>query len=146
MTSAIVDTNLFVSAVISEIGAPRRLLNHFRLRRFTLILSSEQLADIMDVFNRPQLIARFKLPPEDILELTDLFKGTVARDVTFAASPIAVRDVKDEHLLSVAFGSRADYLVTGDNDLLSLRNDPRLGQLHIVTAAEFLDVLDAAID
>ncbi len=35
----------------------------------------------------------------------------------------------------------ADYLVTGDPDLLDLRDDPRLVPLRIITAREFVDTL-----
>jgi predicted nucleic acid-binding protein len=55
--------------------------------------------------------------------------------------PIDVRDEKDERVLEAALGGRADYLVTGDNDLLVLAGDPRLGALRIVTARAFLELL-----
>jgi predicted nucleic acid-binding protein len=57
--------------------------------------------------------------------------------------PLPVRDVKDEPILAAAFGGQADYIVTGDKDLLVLDGDPRLGKLRIVTARAFLDVLAA---
>lgn len=57
--------------------------------------------------------------------------------------PVSVRDPKDEHILAAALGGEADYLVTGDQDLLVLAGDPRLGSLQIVTVAAFMDILDA---
>jgi predicted nucleic acid-binding protein len=53
--------------------------------------------------------------------------------------PVAVRDVKDIHLLAAALGGDADYLVTGDDNLLVLNGDPALGWLRIVTVRTYFD-------
>ncbi|MGH2615596.1 MAG: PIN domain-containing protein [Thermomicrobiales bacterium] len=56
--------------------------------------------------------------------------------------PVPLRDPNDEQILAAALGGDADYLVTGDNDLLDRQGDPRLSTLKIVTAAQFLAVLN----
>jgi predicted nucleic acid-binding protein len=48
------------------------------------------------------------------------------------------RDLKDNFLLSLAKDGKADYLLTGDNDLLVLK---RLGRTRILTLSEFLFVV-----
>ena len=45
------------------------------------------------------------------------------------------RDVKDNYLLSLSLDGRADYLLTGDLDLLVLR---KTGSTPIMTLADFL--------
>ena len=57
--------------------------------------------------------------------------------------PVHVRDPKDDHLLAAALGGQADYLVTGDRDILDLRGHPGLKFIQIVTVLEFLDALAA---
>jgi hypothetical protein len=60
---------------------------------------------------------------------------------------VRVRDPKDEQILGTALASDADYLVTGDEDLLELAGDPRLGTLTIVTVVDFLAILyDGGVD
>ena len=44
-------------------------------------------------------------------------------------------------ILGSALGGKADYLITGDKDLLALRGEPGLGSLRIITVVEFLSVL-----
>ena len=44
------------------------------------------------------------------------------------------RDSKDNFLLALAQDGHADYLITGDNDLLTLK---RLGKTKIVTITDF---------
>ena len=50
----------------------------------------------------------------------------------------ASRDPDDDHVLACALGARADLIVTGDSDLLTLK---RFEQIPIVTAAEALRIL-----
>ena len=49
------------------------------------------------------------------------------------------RDKKDTLVLETALSGKAEYLVTGDQDLLTLRKHPRIGKLKIVTVTEFLN-------
>ena len=50
------------------------------------------------------------------------------------------RDPEDRHVLA-AVGGKVEYLVTGDNDLLVLRDHPAVAPLRVVTVQEFLAVL-----
>lgn len=83
----------------------------------------------------------YHIPPEEIAAIFDGLEHAT-RVVPMTEIPLPVRDPKDVHILATALGGDADYLVTGDHDLLVLRGDPRLGRLQIVTAAEFLAILD----
>jgi len=58
-----------------------------------------------------------------------------------APFPIHSRDSHDDSFLAVALGGNAEYLITGDDDLLVLQGDPRLGMLRVVTAREYLQIL-----
>lgn len=55
-----------------------------------------------------------------------------------------MRDARDNHILAAALGGGAGYLVTGDNNLLTLADDPRLGSLQIITARGFVVALQDA--
>jgi uncharacterized protein len=139
---SVVDTNLFVSGAISPRGAPRRLLEALYDQRFHLLLSKEQYGELSEVFRRPRLRKLFRYSRDELAALFALVAA--APPVTpVIAIPVQVRDPKDIKILAAALGGDADYLVTGDGDLLEHRDDPRLGKLQIVTAAEFLNILDA---
>lgn len=139
----VVDTNLFVSGMILKRGHPFALLEAWRANRFQLLLSARQLTELTDVFSRPRLVQAYGLTQAELSELfTDLH---AALQVTPAATlPVTVRDPKDEPILAAALGGQADYLVTGDADLLVLAGDPKLGPLTILTVAEFLAILTSA--
>jgi predicted nucleic acid-binding protein len=56
---------------------------------------------------------------------------------------IRSRDPNDDPLLSAALNGEADFLVTGDLDLLELASDPRLGSTRMITPRAFVDGLRA---
>ena len=69
------------------------------------------------------------------------FLNTYAERVGKIEEPIPTitRDVKDDYLLAYALVGRADYLVTGDKDLLILRG--LITGLEIVTPLQFSEIL-----
>ena len=77
-------------------------------------------------------------------ELTELIAriAGVTPNVPSSSIPVSLRDPKDEHIPGAALAGKADYLVTGDDDLLVHQGDPRLGALQIVTASQFLTMLE----
>lgn len=133
----VVDTNLFVSGTILKRGNPHTLLTAWRDSVVEILVSESQYDELTDVLSRPRLADRYHLTAD---ELTDLFAHMAAapRIEPIFTLPVSVRDPKDEHILASALGGNADYLITGDEDLLVLRDDERLGTLRIVTVAEFL--------
>lgn len=137
----VVDTNLFVSATLFERGNPYALRRAWLGGDFELLLSADHYAELVDVFDRPRLIKRYRVAAET---LTELFMGlaSATRIQPSPTIPVHVRDSKDVKILAAAIGGDADYLVTGDADLLVHRNDLRLGKLGIVTVSEFLAILD----
>ena len=137
---AVVDTNLIVSGVILARGNPHALLAAWREGAFHLIFSTKQYVELVDVLSCPKLVERYGLEAD---ELAALFDGlsAIPRIESIAPLPLIVRDPKDEFLLATALAADATHLVSGDNDLLVLKGDPRLGALQIVTVIEFLAVL-----
>ncbi|HEY7030433.1 MAG TPA: putative toxin-antitoxin system toxin component, PIN family [Thermomicrobiales bacterium] len=138
----VVDTNLFFSGTIFKRGKPFALLEAWRAQSFDVLVSEAQYKELLDVFSRPKILARYPLTPDDIDEL---FAGLAAapRAEPSPVLPLELRDPEDHPILAAALGGGADYLITGDKDLQAVAGDSRLGLLKIVKAAEFLAILDA---
>ena len=140
---AVVDTNIFVSGLITANGTPYQLLEAWRVGAFVLLVAPPQKEELERVLKRPIFSQRYGLTEERIdywLLLVDAlgFSVPVRRRL-----PVHVRDRRDDHILAAALGGRADYLVTSDRDILALNAHPRLKSLRIVTATDFLELLSS---
>ncbi len=138
----IIDTNVVVSGLISSKGAPRRILDAWESGSFTLIYSVPIVKEIQGVLNRSWLQRRMAHVPNLIPDLlkTIIRKGELidVGDRTFEPHS-TLRDPFDEKFLVCALLGHADYLVTGDKDLLVLET---IGTTQIVSPTFFAAALD----
>jgi putative PIN family toxin of toxin-antitoxin system len=135
---AVVDTNILIRALIKPQGTVGPVLTRLRDGDYTLLYAGPLL---------DELVAKLALPSiHDKYHLTDDDVETVLALILLRGEPVmpqrritACRDPKDNVVLEVAVAGEADYIVTGDNDLLVLH--PFEG-IHIVGPAEFLGALE----
>jgi predicted nucleic acid-binding protein len=113
MKEVVVDSNVFVSALISHRGAPRAIL--FKI-----------------AFSRPKL--RLLIPESRISDLVTLIHQS-ARIVKPSIVIKACRDAKDNCVLECALAARVSTVISGDFDLLFL--SPFRG-ISIVSPRSFL--------
>ena len=85
------------------------------LGEYQLVISAEILDEVVD-----KLRNKFKFPEESIQELIDILM-TYCHIVDVASKFDVVRDKKDNKIIECAFDGKADYIVTGDPDLLVLK-------------------------
>ncbi|MCB0196569.1 MAG: putative toxin-antitoxin system toxin component, PIN family [Anaerolineae bacterium] len=138
MMRAVVDTNIFVRALIMPHGTVGPVLQRLRNGDYILLYSRPLLEELVDVLNRPRIRNKYGLSEEDIaitLRLI-LLRGEI---VTPTETITVCRDPKDNKFLEVAVAGQADVLVSGDEDLLVL--DPFEG-IPIISPSLFLLRLD----
>lgn len=115
----VVDTNVFISALLADTSLPAYLVVLWREDRFDLLTSAAQLNELMRVTRYSKIRERLSpaLAGRLINEIRDL--AVLLQDLpAVAASP----DPHDNYLLAMAAAGAADFLVTGDkHDLLDLR-------------------------
>ena len=140
LVRAVVDTNLVVSGLILKHGQPSQLVEALRQGCFLLVLSDVLLEEYRRVLARQHFAQRYGLTPQEVRDFFTLL-ATAQRATPTRRLPVQVRDVKDTPVLATALGGQAAYLVTGDEDLLTLDGHPKLPNLRILTVRAFLDVL-----
>ena len=118
----VADTNTVVSGLLWQ-GAPRRLIDLARAQVFTLCSSPvllAELAELADVFGRKKFERRIL----GASLTADLLVQSYTRlaDVVEAPSlpQAASRDPDDDHVIACALAAKADAIVSGDADLLTL--------------------------
>jgi putative PIN family toxin of toxin-antitoxin system len=116
MIIALYDTNVLISGSFWR-GMPRLLIRLARKKRIRVVICQALLDELQSVLTRPD--KPFRLSPaeaaliaEDVLTYTSLI--TPICEVTLC------RDPDDNLVLACALAGRAEYLVTGDPDLLVL--------------------------
>jgi len=132
MLRAVVDTNVFVSAMLGS-SVNRSVRTAFAAGTFELITSGRQLAELIAVLSRPE----FSLAADAITDLMTLILER-AEIPAHHSRVTECRDPKDNMILEAAVDGRATHLVTGDADLHALH--PFRG-VAIVTPSRFLDLL-----
>lgn len=139
---AVVDTNLLISSAISSKGSPNKLIRSWLKDSFALLISREQLEEIKEVSKREK-IKKYPLFTKRIVELIENieFVAQLIDPLSNKDLPIRGRDPKDDFMLTCALGGDADYLVTGDENLLVLNGNSALGRLKITTVKEFLELI-----
>jgi putative PIN family toxin of toxin-antitoxin system len=136
--SIVLDTNVVVSGVLSRSGPPFEILHLWHARRFTLIVTDRVNREYHRILSEVQTTRVRKLQgfdPTRFLHLLAVDAVWIDREIE---PIIRSRDPNDDHLLSAAMNGRADFLVTGDIDLLELEGDPRLGSLRIISPRDFV--------
>ncbi|MBL8526767.1 MAG: putative toxin-antitoxin system toxin component, PIN family [Burkholderiales bacterium] len=133
----VLDTNLVLSALIFAQGRLTALRRAWQDGRCRPLASQTTIAELMRALTYP----KFKLSAEEQRELLGDYLP-YCLTVPMAADPPVTppcRDPFDAPFLQLALAAKADYLVTGDCDLLVLA--PRFA-CPIVTADAFLNALD----
>lgn len=126
----ILDTNIWIHFLISKkLTAFDDLIAS---KKITLIFSIELIEEFVSVVKRPKFKKLFSQRDiERLLEVFDQF----AKLVTVTSKVELCRDQKDNFLLNLAIDSKADFLITGDSDLLVLE---KVKKTKILTYQEFL--------
>ncbi len=133
----IIDTNLWISFLITN--NLNILSELFLFERFQIIFSDELFNEFLDVARRPKFKKYFdeksvQLLIENISEKLEFIE--VASAITIC------RDLKDNFILALSIDGNADYIVTGDKDLLSLNG---FKGKKIITINEFIKIIDTEV-
>jgi uncharacterized protein len=114
----VLDTNVLVSALLKRDSIPGRLLQAVWDGNLDLVLSEPLLTELREVLNYPKIRKRLvasAIDSEMFVELLPFF--TVQVDLTGVEAPLP-RDAGDEMVLATLMASQAEWLVSGDEDLL----------------------------
>ena len=111
----VIDTNIWISFLIGKLLS--NLVELILNKQVKVISSNEQIAEIFSVITKPKL--KKYISNSDIKRLYH-FITKYTKSVKINNDLNVCRDPKDNYLLEIAIKGKAEYLVTGDKDLLVL--------------------------
>ena len=127
----ILDTNIWISFLITKSmkGIDKLVFDD----KVVLLFSDELMTEFIDVTSREKLKPYFT--KEDIASLIDLIEEY--GEIVKVKSKVDIcRDIEDNFLLSLAKDGKADYLITGDKDLLVIENFEKTGIIRLTNFLE----------
>jgi putative PIN family toxin of toxin-antitoxin system len=128
----VLDSNVLISALISAGSPPDLIYQAWRKKRFALVTSETQLAELRRASHYPKL--QKLVPSREFGVLINRLHGAIVLDklprIDFSSDPF------DNYLLAMAAAAEADFLVTGDaQGLLRLK---KFARTRILTPTSFL--------
>ncbi len=134
MYRVIFDTNIWISFLI---GKQFVSMKELLLTATIQPIFSDQLFDeLLITTQKPKLQKYFQ---KDRVDNLIIFLGEIGETIESKSIVYACRDPKDNYLLALARDSNANFLITGDQDLLVLK---RFERTQILTYQDFLKIIN----
>ena len=119
----VVDTNVLLSGLMYPNSTPGRIVAAWRNAAFELVLTRAQLTEITRVLGYPKIARILRWDPDQSERfLKQLYLRSVMVPLPETLPAEVPADPDDSPILSSLLVARAEYLVTGDSDLLALKD------------------------
>ena len=126
----LIDTNILISGLYFH-GLPKKLLSEIDFEKFNLCVNDEIISEYIDKIDNKFSKSKYILNKDLRQKIFGSFKSfDKVSDLKIC------RDPKDDKFINCAIDAKAIYIVSGDNDLLTIKN---FAGIEIVTAREFYD-------
>lgn len=128
----VVDTNIYISAIFWG-GKPREVINLGRSGEILIFTSPEIEKEIAK-----KLSAKFRLTQDEVENiLMDFSTFTIPTVVSLHINAVS-EDPEDNKFIECAYSCKADYIISGDRHLLSLKE---YAGIKILKASEFFSIV-----
>jgi putative PIN family toxin of toxin-antitoxin system len=127
------DTNVLISGVLFG-GHARKILQLASRGVLINFLSPDILREVEDVLRR----SRFGLRPDHVLEIVALFKDTFEIVIPSLRVQAVQSDPEDNHVIEAALEAGAEFIISGDNHLLKVKE---WEGIRVVSPAQFIETI-----
>lgn len=140
---AVIDTNVWVSAILNPFGFPASLRTAFATGLFEVVVSEPLLSELADVLNRPRIRQKYGLTADDIAEILTLIDERAEHAILTGAITVC-RDPDDDAVIETAIRGEASCIVSRDDDLkfdASVADFLKAHDIAVVTISRFLSLI-----
>jgi uncharacterized protein len=137
---ALLDTNVWVSALLNKDGLPARVVQAWRNDTIEVVTALPILEEIGDVLQRPRIKKKYRIEDEEIAQYLRLIAAR-ATVVPVAGKMKLCRDPDDDVQLEAAIAGAARYLVTRDDDIkrdLGVMLEMKRHGIQVLSVSRFL--------
>jgi putative PIN family toxin of toxin-antitoxin system len=119
-TKIVVDTSVFISALIGSKGPSRELIRRCLLGEYQPLMGTALFAEYESVIGREEILARCSLEQSELLTLLDTFMSVAEWTKIYYSWRPNLRDEGDNHLIELAVAGNAKTIAT--NNLKDFRS------------------------
>lgn len=134
MVKVVIDTNVIISAAKSTDGNPAQIFEMLLLEEITSYTTKDIIEEIKEVLARP----RIKLNLVEQEFIANNYEKFSIKIQTISKFDMIKEDPDDNKFLECAFDCKAEYIVSGDDHLLKLKE---FKGIKILTPAEFVKLM-----
>ena len=140
MIRAVVDTNILIRSLIKPQGTVGPIISRLRDGDYTLVYSAPLVDELVAKLSLPRIQVKYHIRLEEIEALVALI--VLQGEKVIPTRKVKVcRDPKDDMFIEAALAGEAQVVVTGDDDLLTLKE---FETVRFVTPRAFLAALPAS--
>lgn len=133
----VIDTVIFIRALINPRGYNSEIVR--RIDEFELFISEDILKELLDVLYRSNL--KKKYDPSGNITISDILNILSEATIITPSQKIEIcRDPHDNKFIECAIAAGANYIISGDEDLLNIKE---YGNVKIIRIDTFLKILDS---
>jgi putative PIN family toxin of toxin-antitoxin system len=136
MIRVVLDTNIVVSSLLTPDGNPAFIFKKFLLGEIQNFTTKDLLDEVKEVLNRAKITKRMNpLEREFTLNSLEKFSEKINPQLTFEEIE---DDPDDNRILECAVAAAAEYIISGDDHLLKLKE---FRGIKIISPAEFVRLI-----
>lgn len=135
---AVLDTNVFVSGLMGVVSPPRQIVNAWLDGDFILVTSLYLIDELNHVLSYPRVVDRLRVSDAEVEAILAALLSQAEMVPGKLKLPGVTRDPKDDPVVACAVEGKADYIVSGDQDLLVLEI---FQGVQIITPRQFVELI-----
>jgi len=137
MENVVIDTNVFVSALMKQASAPRQVLRLCLQGEAVPLFGNALLSEYEDLLGRHSLFRGSALNAKERSELLDALLSVSRWISVYYLWRPNLTDEADNHLIELAIAGNARWLITGNKRDFS-QTELKMRGLNIVSPSEYL--------
>ena len=135
----VLDTNVFISALLSTKGSPSKIIDRWEADEFDIAISKPMLDELERALGYERVKKYFKGPQERISALLKRLKTVGIFVDPQIELQVIEDDLDDNRVLECALVANAACIITGDEHLLTLEE---YQGIQVIPPAGFIALLD----
>ena len=136
--TAVIDSTVLVSAFLTEGGVSAELLRYAREGVFLVFLSEDILTETQHTLAYPRIRERYDYTDVDVADFLNRLRLAATLVTELPQMTVVTRDPNDDMVIATAARAQAAYIVTRDDDLLSLQ---QYEDITIISPEAFMAIL-----